>query len=250
MKKYICSALSAILLLIVTVLPVCAAEYPKPTNDFFVNDFAGVISSEDKQEIMKIAASLYKQTTAQVVVVTVDSLDGKDVNDYALELGREWGVGQNKENNGVVLLLAVSERKVTIQVGYGLEGCLPDGKVGRILDNYALPYFSEDNFSTGITEAFKAVTTVVYDEYGVEPEIVYNPNELPDENSSKKAIETVIILIVLFLCSGFLRRRRAVFFGPFIGGGRGGFGGSSGGSRGGFSGGGGSFGGGGASRGF
>ncbi|MGN0572452.1 MAG: TPM domain-containing protein, partial [Acutalibacteraceae bacterium] len=70
-----------------------AIDLPKPTNDFFVNDFADVIDEETENDIMAIGASLYKQTTAQVVVVTVDSLDGYDVDEYALELGREWGVG-------------------------------------------------------------------------------------------------------------------------------------------------------------
>ena len=94
-----------------------AIDLPKPTNEFFVNDFADVIDEETENDIMAIGASLYKQTTAQVVVVTVDSLDGYDVDEYALELGREWGVGDEDKNNGVVLLMAVSARAATIQVG-------------------------------------------------------------------------------------------------------------------------------------
>ena len=147
---------------------VMAIDLPQPTNDFFVNDFADVIDDNIETELQAIGASLYNQTTAQVVVVTVESLDGYEVDEYALELGREWGVGSEDTDNGVVLLLSETDRQVTIQVGYGLEGCLPDGKTGRILDNYAIPYLRNDDFSTGLCEAYKAIVSVVCEEYGVE----------------------------------------------------------------------------------
>lgn len=242
---------------------VSALDLPEPTNGFFVNDFAGVINSEDEESMMSLGAELYIKTSAQVVVVTVETLDGYNVRDYALELGREWGVGDSEKDNGVVLLLAVSERKVTIQVGYGLEGCLPDGKTGRILDEFAIPYLSNDDFSTGLTEAYRAIVSVVSEEYGVETgdgssyyvdEYGYDDEEY-FENPVGELISAIILIIVLIIIfSG--RRRRRIFVGPFFGGpgsfGGGHFGGGffGGGSRGGFSGGGGSFGGGGSSRGF
>ena len=82
-----------------------AINLPKPTSNFFVNDFVNIIDDVDESEMMNIGADLYEQTTAQIVVVTVDSLDGYDVDEYALELGREWGVGSKETNNGVVILL-------------------------------------------------------------------------------------------------------------------------------------------------
>lgn len=245
-----------------------ALDFPEPTGNFFVNDFAGVIGSEDEETIMSLGAELYTKTSAQVVVVTVETLDGYHVRDYALQLGRDWGVGDEEKNNGVVLLLAVSERQVTIQVGYGLEGCLPDAKTGRILENYAIPYLSNDDFSTGLTEAYKAIISVVSDEYGVETsdgssyyideneyEYVYADDDFFEDDVGE-LISTIIIIIVLIII--FIgRRRRRIFVGPFFGGpssfGGSHFGGShfGGGSHGGgFSGGGGSFGGGGSSRGF
>lgn len=256
MKKYKYSVIITILLVI--ALPICAfaknSKIPKPTKNFFINDFADVISADDEEIIQKIGADLYSQTTAQVVVVTVNTVDGEAVNDYALELGNEWGVGSKEKDNGVVLLLAVSERKVTIQVGYGLEGCLPDGKTGRILDKYAIPYLSDNDFSTGLTETYKAITAAVYDEYGVQQGAEYYDSskyEVLESDAERIAeiIITIIIIIVILLLS-FTRRRRRWFFGPFVGrpdsfGGGGGFRGG-----GGFSGGGGSFGGGGSSRGF
>lgn len=274
MKK-IYAILTVFLIVLILSFSSFAITLPNPTNDFFVNDFANVISEEHEKEIMKIGADLYEQTTAQIVVVTVESLDGYDVDEYALELGREWGVGSSETNNGVVLLLSVDDRKVTIQVGYGLEGCLNDGKVGRILDEYAIPYLSNNDFSTGLIEAYKAVTYVVCEEYGVElnPDYAINFYEIDESNSGdfdEDATTTLfvalfIVVIVCVLFNKFLSNGSSDGDGSFGGGGNGGYhgptyyGGSRGGSfrgggfsggGGGFRGGGGSFGGGGASRGF
>ncbi len=235
-----------------------AVKLPEPTNDFFVNDFANVIDEEDEKELMKIGENLFVKTGAQVVVVTVDTLDGADVSEYVLELGRKWGVGDKEKNNGVVLLLSVSERQITIQVGYGLEGRLTDGKTGRILDKYAIPYLKNNDFSTGLTEAYKAIVSEVYAEYGETPPENLNEYDSYDVSDSTafKVIRTIILIIVILVLIFGRRRRRHIFFGPFYGGFSGGgdsFGGGSsfgGGRGGGFSGGGGSFGGGGSSRGF
>lgn len=233
-----------------------AVDLPEPTSNFFVNDFADVIDADDEEELMALGASLYKQTTAQVVVVTVDSLDGYEVTEYALELGREWGVGSEENDNGVVLLLSVTDRQVAIQVGYGLEGCLTDGKTGRILDTYAIPYLREDDFSTGLTDAYKAVITVVYEEYGVTPEIDYDSNfytVLDDGIEDKLSVIGSILLIVSFLVIFALIKKSPKYSRPvtrgFYGAGPRPGGTSFRGGRG-FRGGGGSFGGGGSSRGF
>lgn len=258
MKKFFSVLCFGLILSVIFTVSSFAVKLPEPTNDFFVNDFASVISDEDKSELMKIGEALYSKTGAQVVVVTVDTLDGTDVSEYALELGRKWGVGDKEKNNGVVLLLAVSERKVTIQVGYGLEGRLTDGKTGRILDNYAIPYLKNDEFSMGLTETYKAIVSEVYAEYGETPPENLNEYDSYDVSDSTafKVIRTIILIIVILVLIFGRRRRRHIFFGPFYGGFHGGgdsFGGGSsfgGGRGGGFSGGGGSFGGGGSSRGF
>lgn len=243
-------------------------KYPKPDSRFFINDFADVVSSSDEEEIYSRAAELYNKTTAQIVVVTVKSLDGEAPVDYATELGREWGVGQEDKDNGVVILLSTSERQIFIAVGYGLEGALPDSKTGGIIDKYGLDYLKKDDFSKGLLEIAKAVINETYIEYNMEPEEGYTPITESDEDETPYAAKVIfswIILIcaVVFYVLVFGRRRRGFFWfggphGPGGFGGFGGFGGSSGGGFhgsssggfGGFSGGGGSFGGGGAGRGF
>ena len=171
-------------------------------------------------------------------------------------------MGQKDKNNGVLLLLSIDERKVSIEVGYGLEGGLTDIETGIILDNYATPHLRKNDYSTGIREAYKALVNEVYIEYGIEPTEGYVPAE--DLDSTQEDSENFVgglfgglapIIIILIFIVLFNRGGRRgppfIFFGGGgfgrgggFGSGRGGFGG------GGFSGGGGSFGGGGSSRGF
>ena len=229
-------------------------EFPEPTSNFFVNDFADVIDAEAEEELMAIGTSLYKQTSAQVVVVTVDSLDGYEVGEYALELGREWGVGSAETDNGVVLLMSVNDRQVTIQVGYGLEGCLPDGKTGRILDTYAIPYLRNDDFSSGLASAYKAIADVVYEEYGVIPEVTYENSVYSGMDEDTEEVVAifafVFILVSVIILLMYIKVAPKNFNGPTNSRGWRHIGGNyhSGGSS--FRGGGGSFGGGGSSRGF
>ncbi len=227
----------------------------EPTKDFFVNDFAGVLSQQDKAEIQQLGATLYEKTTAQLVLVTVPDLEGQALEDYSLSLLRQWGIGQKGEDNGVLLLLSVADRKVRFEVGYGLEGALPDGKVGRLLDEYGIPYFAEDQFSTGLRECYKAATAVVSQEYGVEMSALAEYNEALDKENNSGWVDAVMgIIVLIIIISLFFGNRGNRGGGHYRGGGYygGGFygGGFGSGGGGGFSGGGGSGGGGGASRGF
>ena len=228
----------------------------KPTDSFFVNDFAGVIAQQDEEAMLSLGTALYKNENtfgAQVVVVAVNTVNGADMADYALELGRSWGVGNKEKDNGIVILLAVEDRKIEMAVGYGLEGAIPDSKAGRFLDAYAIPYLKQDDFSKGLKELYTAVVNEVYVEYGVTHEN-YVPLEKAEQSTGTDDADVISSWVILIIClvviSLFFGRRGGGFPGIFfIGGPR--FGGSSGGfSGGGFRGGGGGFGGGGAGRGF
>lgn len=268
MKKT-ASFLCALVCLLWLCLPAAAkTSYPQPTQDFFVNDFADCLNAADAAEMQKIGEELYQETKAQVVVVTVSSLDGEEIEDYGYDLANAWGIGEEKADSGVLLLLSTGDRQVRIEVGKGLEGRLTDGKTGRILDNYALPHLKENDYSTGLTETYKAIVNEVYAEYGVTPQDGIEVYDVPEDNNSMEFIRfsgmsfPIVLVIILILISasrggrgGYHRRR---YYGNDFppGGFSGGFGGghSSGGGfsggGGGFSGGGGSFGGGGSSRGF
>ncbi len=235
-------------------------QYPAPTEKFFVNDFAAVLTEADADTIYTSGAALQEATTAQVVVVTVDSLDGEPIEDYALEIGRQWGVGAEDKDNGIVVLLSEGDREIYIAVGYGLEGALPDSKIGRIIDNYGLSYFSSNNFSAGLVNIYNSIVNEIYIEYGMQPSENYIPADLlPDTQSDTDSfgeilISWIVLIALVSLYMGIFGRRGGLFIfsSPrfFTGGFNhhgGGFGGSSGGF-GGFRGGGGSFGGGGAGR--
>lgn len=270
MKKRIFCLLAAMLLLLVGLLPASAkTKLPAPTDDFFVNDFAGCLNAEDAAKMQARGEALYRDTGAQVVVVTVSSLEGAAIEDYGYDLANAWGIGEEKADSGVLLLLSTGDRRVRIEVGKGLEGCLPDGKTGRILDNYAVPYFKDDDFSTGLLETYSVLINEVYTEYGQTPSD-YVPvddaweYEDSDDNDGFEFLGAffpfalVMLLIVISVLrggrGGGSRHSGGTHFPPgSFGGGFSGGGFSGGGSHssgGGFHGGGGSFGGGGSSRGF
>ena len=252
MKKTVFFGFFAVLLAFTVALSASALTISiKPTDRFFVNDFANVITTTDEQAIYTAGVQLQEKTGAQVVAVTVDTIEGADINEYATQLGRAWGVGDAEKDTGIVLLLAIQEREIGIAVGYGLEGAVTDVQSGVILDTYALPYFQENDFSSGMSAAYDALVNEVYLEFGMEADPDYVP---VDELEQKSTVSTIGFLLALCILSFLLSRNRArhggILFlpiGPFGGGG---FGHFRGGGGGGFRGGGGSFGGGGASRGF
>lgn len=250
MKKiYTVFAALAVFLVLFTNVAI-AADLPKPTKNFFVNDFANVISNADEEKMQQQGEALFKECGAQVVVVTVKSLNGEDLESYSLNLARSWRIGSDKNDDGILLLLAVDERKVRIEVGYGLEGALPDSKTGRILDTYGVDRFKKNDFSTGLAAVYDSLINEVYIEKGLDPADGYTPVEDYSLTTKEKVITYgIIALIVLaFIFTNRGKRKRGfVYYGGGFGGG--GFSGS-GSSGGGFSGGGGSFGGGGSSRGF
>ena len=139
----------------------------KPTSEFYVNDYANVLSKETKEYIINTNIDLNNKTKAQVVVVTVESLEGKTIEEYATELFRSFGIGDKNLNNGVLLLCSTGDRMFRIEVGYGLEGALPDGKTGRIQDTYIIPYLKNNDYDQGIKNGFSSVLEEVSKEYEI-----------------------------------------------------------------------------------
>ena len=146
---------------------VAAPAALKPTADFYVLDQAQVLSPGAEGQILSINQDLHRQTKAQIVVVTLNSSEGRAIEELGLEILRNWGVGDKELNNGVVLLVIPPERKSRIEVGYGLEGALPDGKTGRIQDDYMLPYFQQGNFDQGVLNGFQVLAQEVAKEYQI-----------------------------------------------------------------------------------
>lgn len=184
-----------------------ADTYPSPTGVFYVNDFAGVLDTQAEQYIEATAAAVEQLTTAQIVVVTVDGLDDAVLEEYSLGLFREWGIGSQQADNGVLLLVDIGGRQSRVEVGYGLEGALPDGKTGRIQDDFMVPNFQQENYGLGILQGFNAIANEIYIEYGYEDEVIgdYTPIADPRSTTGQETpsifriigIIVVIILIIL-----------------------------------------------------
>lgn len=185
-------------------------EIPSATKEFYVNDYAGIFSDTWKEELCKAGEQLHDDTTAQLVVLTVDTTDGEDISDYAVETGRKWGIGSKDKNNGVLIVLSVSDRKVWVSVGYGLEGRLPDSKTGRLLDEYAVPSYKEDQFEKGTVELYYALLNEIREEYGLEKITVPKYEKVQQDGDSDEDDGTVweialgLVLIVLIMVGAYL----------------------------------------------
>lgn len=256
-----------IVLLIVNVLLLTSifvygeVTYPEASKEFYINDFANSIDDEIEENIRKVNLN-YENTKEkpQIVVVTVLNMQGLDENTYSVELFEKWGIGNKEYDNGVLVLLATEERRIKIEVGYGLEGAITDSEAGRILDS-SLDYLSAGNYSKGIENIFYQLALQVNEEYNYDNDTIFGDINVQVQNQSSPinsvAIGKIIVLIILLILFGGFggggrgRRRRSYFIPPpihRIGGFGGGFGGHGGG--GGSFGGGGRSGGGGAGRGF
>jgi len=224
----------------------------------YVNDFAHVLDAGTIAKIDDIAQQLDKKGNAQIAVVTVRSLDGADIESYAVDLFKKWGIGGKSNNRGVLILFATEDRKYRTEVGYGLEPILPDGKVGGF-GREAVPQLRQGDYSGGILLMISRVADVIAQDSGIqltgmEPRPP-TPREGPQTTASPLSILLWVVIILIVLAVPPLRRLLfyMFLFGGFRGGGSyrggGGWGGGGfGGGGGGFGGfGGGSSGGGGAS---
>jgi uncharacterized protein len=225
-------------------------KMPAPIGDIYVQDFAKVLTQAEVEEIRSLGRTVEDQTTAQISVLTVDTIGENTIEEYANEAFRQYGIGNEKENNGVLLVIAVTDRLVRIEVGYGLEGRIPDGKAGRILDEHAVPFLQNDQYNKAIVETYKVLASEVLAEYGQEGGMSVQENQAQQPTGEKgfgipSWIIILIVGVVIFLDFKFFGGTLTYLLLSIISFGRGGGGG--GGTRGG---GGGSSGGGGAGRGW
>lgn len=128
-----------------------------PTVDFYVNDYANILSNETKEYIMNKSKLINNADGTQIVVVTVKTLEGNSIEDYAVDLFRKFKIGDSKKNNGILLLISTSDRALRIEVGYGLEGIINDGKAGRIRDEMMIPYLKNNDWNNGIKNGYDAI---------------------------------------------------------------------------------------------
>jgi len=262
--------LAAVFLLLFAAFPTFAADLMPLTGR--VVDRADMIDAATEQALVAKLAAFEAKSSDQIVVATLDDLDGEPIEDFANRQFRAWGLGQAGENNGILLLVAKNDRKMRIEVGYGLEGTLTDLHSKLIIENTMVPAFRAGDFSGGISRAVDDIVMVL-EGNGAELEARAERNQLEDEVPVDWFVVLFIIVWLTIFVGGFVTAFLAPIFGKKLGPNRyrwlgmditigGGGGGSSGrssssgwssgssSSGGGFSGGGGSSGGGGASGGW
>src|SRR5918992_2424486 len=140
--------LCGLFLLAIAVVPAAEPEFAPLTGR--VNDHAGLLSERDERELDAALARFETETTNQLVVVSLESLQGLPIAEYGYQLGRHWGIGQEGKDNGALLIVAPQEREVRIEVGYGLEGELTDARSRTIIETSILPHFRQGDFAAGI----------------------------------------------------------------------------------------------------
>lgn len=224
-----------------------AQEFPEKSKRL-VNDYTNTLSLDQVKSLEKKLVTYNKETSSEVAIVMINSLEGYDVSDYAVRLAENWGIGKRDKDNGVLILVAMQEHKITIQTGYGMEGVLPDAICRRIIEQEMKPSFKENDYYEGLNNATSAIFKFAAGEYT-------NDNYTGKKRWSVLYLAIILVVIIFALIMGRFRRRYQYINGKrrgttwlFGGGSGGGSWGSFSSGSGGFGGfGGGSFGGGGAS---
>ena len=230
----------------------------KPNPPVLVTDLAGVLSPEQKQALENKLVAIDDSSSNQIAVVILPTLDGNPIEEYATKLFRTWGIGNKKTNNGILLLIAIQDKKIRIEVGYGLEGAIPDITANSIIDNDIKPAFRQQAYYEGIDKATDDIEKAAVGEY----------KEKREKRTKGKGSNPLLFVLILFIIVAILGKKgggggsniggggfsdiaTGMLLGSLLGGGGRGGGGGFGGGGGGFGGfGGGSSGGGGASGGW
>ena len=215
----------------------------------YVNDYAEILSNETEAKLTGLSTEIENKTASQLAILTIDTTSPLDIETFAVKLFEKWGIGQKDKNNGVLILVAVKDRKARIEVGYGLEGAIPDALAMNIIDKSMVPFFKKGDYDSGLLQSAAIVAKLIAGEYNVEISESDNLkiNKPSKDNFIFNFLFFILIIIIISRFPLFLfltipasgRRKNGYWYGGGFTGGSGGFGGGFGGFGGGFSGGGG-----------
>ncbi len=216
----------ALALCLAVCFAVPALAVVQPTQEFYVADYAGVLSSSTESDILEKNNYLYNETGAQIVVVTVDSADGLTLEEYGYQLANEWGIGSSSKDNGVLLLLSIGDDDYQCMQGRGLEDQLPTTTLSRILQEQLEPDFAARDYDAGVRKTFNTLYNQVCGIYGLKTDGAadYNGGAAPDYTYGHEAgvvgglsvigliiqavVFLVVIIVVISVISSLLRPRR------------------------------------------
>lgn len=189
-----------------------ALDFPEPQG--YVNDFANILSSETRETLEQNLTQLEEDSSIEIALVTIESLEEITIEDYAVRLFEDWKIGKKNKDNGVLLLIVLNEQELRIEVGYGLEPTLTDSRAGRIIRDIITPEFKKGDYDAGAINGVEAIVKVIHGE------IVDLGGESSSDSKSKGApffILFIIIVILLSYLSSFLARSKSFWLGGVIG---------------------------------
>jgi len=225
--------------------PLYCSGLPRPAG--WIADYAGVIDASSYQQMNAIIQDLEQKTGAEIAVVSINNTGNDSIENFSVKLFKEWGIGKKGKDNGILLVSSIEDRKVKIEVGYGLEGILPDGLCGEILDKYVVPNYKNGEYGKGMAAGVFAIASVIAKDAGV----ALTGVTVETKQGKRGNTPGIIFQLIIFIIMVYVFIRHPFLFLLLLGMSGGGRGSGSGGFSGGFGGfGGGSSGGGGASRGW
>ncbi|MCJ8006568.1 TPM domain-containing protein [Lederbergia wuyishanensis] len=174
-----------------------AATVPEPVGDIYVQDFANIITTEQKNELIKLGEYLEKETEVGIVVLTVESLENISVEEYAKEAVNAYELDSGIENIGVLILFALNERKIYIEVGSDLQDTLREDNIGKIIETHALPYLEDGELSQAISNTYKKLFNEVASEYGVDKQVKTESFEYGYGEEKSRLFLIIYIFIIL-----------------------------------------------------
>jgi len=179
----------------------------KPSPARFINDFAHILSESEVSTLEQKLRNYQDSTSNQFAIVTVSSLDNYDIESYSYQLAKTWGIGQKDKNNGILILIAPNERKMRIEVGYGLEGAIPDAVCKQIIREVMKPYFKQNNYYAGIDEATNYLIKYASGEYKADPKAEKGINPI-------WIIVFIVIILIISFISKYQRAKSSHIGGP------------------------------------
>ncbi|WP_375611497.1 MULTISPECIES: TPM domain-containing protein [unclassified Bartonella] len=191
---FICS-----LYLVAALGSIACSQIKFPHLTGYVNDVAHLLDNATKEDLTKKLAALEEKTGDQIVLVTLPTLSGNDIETYSNSLFRTWGLGQKKINNGVLLVIAPNERTARIEVGYGLEGELTDALSSVIINSFMIPNFREGNYQKGIAEAVDAIIKVITESDSDFTFRIKEKAKIVEEQRKQAEKEEMVINAIMFL---------------------------------------------------
>jgi uncharacterized protein len=180
-------------------ISVFAQVQKAPNPPRLVNDFADMLSSQEELALERKLVAFNDSTSNQIAVITIETLGDYDIASYAAELGRDWGIG-DKKNNGAFILISKAERKGYVAVGYGLEGAIPDATAKQIYQNYVRPQFQSGNYYKGLDDGTTIMMQLATGEY----------KQVRDKGKKGKGISLGAVLLIIFVILFIVGKMRSV----------------------------------------